>query len=109
MESFVLFDRYVCMVTSSVGEERTHTTLEIWAPLNAHISPQIQTVDVGGSASFNCTAEGFPLENITWVKVRAFPLCILKRIIFKTVHSGRRTFEIQFENSFGIAQTSRCK
>ncbi|XP_071549821.1 cell adhesion molecule Dscam1-like [Panulirus ornatus] len=60
--------RYVCVVSSSVGSERTHTTLEVWAPLTAHISPQVQTVDVGGVATFNCSAEGFPQETITWLK-----------------------------------------
>ncbi|KAK8728929.1 hypothetical protein OTU49_008876, partial [Cherax quadricarinatus] len=60
--------RYVCVVSSSVGSERTHTTLEVWAPLTAHISPQVQTVDVGGEATFNCSPEGFPQDTITWIK-----------------------------------------
>ncbi|XP_071538216.1 cell adhesion molecule Dscam1-like [Panulirus ornatus] len=60
--------RYVCVVASSVGSERAHTTLEVRAPLTAHISPQVQTVDVGGVATFNCSAEGFPQDAITWIK-----------------------------------------
>ncbi|KAL7636324.1 UNVERIFIED_CONTAM: hypothetical protein RMT77_013083 [Armadillidium vulgare] len=60
--------KYVCVVSSSVGEERTQTTLEVWAPLSAHISPQIQTVDVGGSAGFSCSVEGFPVNDIKWIK-----------------------------------------
>ncbi|XP_068223029.1 cell adhesion molecule Dscam1-like isoform X2 [Palaemon carinicauda] len=60
--------RYVCVVSSSVDSERAHTTLEVWAPLTAHISPQVQTVDVGGVATFNCSPEGFPQDTITWLK-----------------------------------------
>ncbi|KAG0717009.1 Down syndrome cell adhesion molecule [Chionoecetes opilio] len=61
--------RYVCVVSSSVGSERAHTSLEVWAPLTAHITPQVQTVDVGGRATFNCSPEGFPQDTITWFKV----------------------------------------
>ena len=64
------FPRYVCVVSSSVGSERAHTSVEVWAPLTAHITPQVQTVDVGGRASFNCSPEGFPQDSITWFKVR---------------------------------------
>ncbi|XP_069185985.1 cell adhesion molecule Dscam1 isoform X2 [Procambarus clarkii] len=60
--------RYVCVVSSSVGSEKTHTKLEVWAPLTAHISPQVQTVDVGGVATFNCSPEGFPQDTVTWIK-----------------------------------------
>ncbi|KAK8378810.1 hypothetical protein O3P69_009493 [Scylla paramamosain] len=60
--------RYVCVVSSSVGSERAHTSLEVWAPLTAHITPQVQTVDVGGRATFNCSPEGFPQDTITWFK-----------------------------------------
>ncbi|XP_047475797.1 Down syndrome cell adhesion molecule-like protein Dscam2 isoform X2 [Penaeus chinensis] len=60
--------RYVCVASSSVGSERTHTTLEVWAPLTAHITPQVQTVDVGSIATFNCSPEGFPQESILWFK-----------------------------------------
>nr|XP_027222741.1 Down syndrome cell adhesion molecule-like protein 1 homolog [Penaeus vannamei] len=60
--------KYVCVVSSSVGSERTHTTLEVWAPLTAHITPQVQTVDVGSIATFNCSPEGFPQESISWFK-----------------------------------------
>ncbi|KAK7074280.1 hypothetical protein SK128_018951, partial [Halocaridina rubra] len=59
---------YVCVVSSSVDSERAHTTLEVWAPLTAHISPQVQTVDVGGLATFNCSPEGFPQDTVTWLK-----------------------------------------
>ena len=72
------------MVTSPVGSERTHTNLEVWAPLSAHISPQVQKVDVGGIATFNCSAEGFPQDSVAWFKVGVcFAFISRVRIFFK--------------------------
>ncbi|XP_076034195.1 cell adhesion molecule Dscam1-like isoform X3 [Oratosquilla oratoria] len=60
--------RYFCVVRSSVGSEQVNTMLVVTAPLTAHITPQVQTVDVGGVATFNCSPEGFPQETLTWLK-----------------------------------------
>ncbi|XP_050730065.1 protein sax-3-like [Eriocheir sinensis] len=82
--------RYVCVVSSSVGSERAHTSLEVWAPLTAHITPQVQTVDVGGRATFNCSPEGFPQDTITWFK-DGEPLQVSERVRLV----GQRTLVVE--------------
>lgn len=58
---------YVCFANNSAGEESVRVTLEITAPLSAHVQPQAQIVDVGKDASFQCIISGYPLSQIIWL------------------------------------------
>ncbi|XP_022240839.1 Down syndrome cell adhesion molecule-like protein Dscam2 [Limulus polyphemus] len=60
--------KFLCSVTSDIGETERETTLVITAPLGVTISPESQTVDVGAKAAFNCSVTGYPVTNITWLK-----------------------------------------
>lgn len=37
------------------------------APLSAHVQPQVQVVDVGKEASFQCIIGGFPATQVHWL------------------------------------------
>ncbi|XP_068893053.1 cell adhesion molecule Dscam1 isoform X5 [Tenebrio molitor] len=58
---------YVCFANNSAGEESVRVTLEITAPLSAHVQPQVQVVDVGKEASFQCIVNGYPVSQVTWL------------------------------------------
>lgn len=58
---------YVCFANNSAGEESVRVTLEITAPLSAHVQPQAQIVDVGKDASFQCVISGYPMSQIIWL------------------------------------------
>lgn len=58
---------YVCFANNSAGEESVRVTLEITAPLSAHVQPQAQIVDVGKDASFQCIISGYPISQIIWL------------------------------------------
>ncbi|XP_064480479.1 cell adhesion molecule Dscam1-like [Ornithodoros turicata] len=60
--------RYFCLVNNSVGEEQVRTILSVTAPLEANLLPPIQTVDVGQSVAFNCSAKGHPIRSVIWYK-----------------------------------------
>lgn len=57
---------YICHANNSAGEENVRVTLEIRAPVTAHVQPQTQTVDVGREANFECIAGGFPISQVSW-------------------------------------------
>lgn len=59
--------KYTCHTNNSAGEESVRVTLEVTASLTAHIQPQVQTVDVGKEASFQCIVGGHPVAQITWL------------------------------------------
>ncbi|XP_060519429.1 cell adhesion molecule Dscam2 isoform X3 [Cylas formicarius] len=58
---------YVCFANNSAGEESVRITLEITSPLSAHVQPQVQVVDVGKDAKFQCIVNGYPLSQVDWV------------------------------------------
>ncbi|XP_017771587.1 PREDICTED: Down syndrome cell adhesion molecule-like protein Dscam2 [Nicrophorus vespilloides] len=58
---------YMCYANNSAGEESVRVTLEITAPLSAHVQPQVQVVDVGKQASFQCIVGGHPVSQISWL------------------------------------------
>ncbi|XP_042899058.1 cell adhesion molecule Dscam1 isoform X2 [Parasteatoda tepidariorum] len=60
--------RYVCSVNNTAGEDRSFTVLTVSAPLSVYVTPQRQVVDVGRSATFNCTVSGRPIRSLNWVK-----------------------------------------
>ncbi|XP_025832144.1 Down syndrome cell adhesion molecule-like protein Dscam2 isoform X2 [Agrilus planipennis] len=58
---------YICHANNSAGEESVRVTLEVTAPLSAHMQPQTQTVDVGREASFHCVIGGYPVSQVAWL------------------------------------------
>ncbi|GIY65595.1 down syndrome cell adhesion molecule-like protein 1 homolog [Caerostris darwini] len=44
------------------------TANDIVSPLSVYVTPQRQIVDVGRSATFNCTVSGRPIRSLNWVK-----------------------------------------
>ncbi|XP_049799762.1 Down syndrome cell adhesion molecule-like protein Dscam2 [Schistocerca nitens] len=60
--------RYTCVVNNSVGSERASTSLLVTKQLSAYMSPQVQVVDVGKTALFNCTTDGHPKQSVVWLK-----------------------------------------
>ncbi|KAG1665359.1 Down syndrome cell adhesion molecule [Nymphon striatum] len=59
---------YVCYVNNTVGATNTKTTLTITEPLTVFIDPQRQVVDVGKSATLNCSVTGNPQGFVEWKK-----------------------------------------
>ncbi|XP_074653669.1 cell adhesion molecule Dscam1-like [Tubulanus polymorphus] len=60
--------RYVCIATNRLGQKTAITQLTVTAPLSVHVEPSHQIVDVGNTASFNCTIYGHPVKSIKWYK-----------------------------------------
>nr|XP_022920801.1 Down syndrome cell adhesion molecule-like protein Dscam2 isoform X2 [Onthophagus taurus] len=58
---------YICYANNSAGEENVRVTLEITAPLSAHVQPQVQIVDVGKEANFQCIINGYPVSQVSWL------------------------------------------
>lgn len=58
---------YICFANNSAGEESVRVTLEVTAPLSVHVQPQVQIVDVGKEASFQCIIGGYPISQINWL------------------------------------------
>ncbi|XP_030749790.1 Down syndrome cell adhesion molecule-like protein Dscam2 isoform X2 [Sitophilus oryzae] len=58
---------YICFSNNSVGEESVRVTLEVTSPLSVHVQPQVQIVDVGKTAHFQCIINGYPIARINWM------------------------------------------
>lgn len=58
---------YICYANNTAGEENVRVTLEVTAPLNVHVQPQSQIVDVGKEANFQCIVSGYPISQINWL------------------------------------------
>ncbi|KAF7273797.1 hypothetical protein GWI33_013511, partial [Rhynchophorus ferrugineus] len=58
---------YLCFANNSVGEESVRVTLEVSSPLSVHVQPQVQIVDVGKTANFQCIINGYPIARISWM------------------------------------------
>uniref|UniRef100_A0A4Y0BIQ2 Down syndrome cell adhesion molecule-like protein Dscam2 n=1 Tax=Anopheles funestus TaxID=62324 RepID=A0A4Y0BIQ2_ANOFN len=59
--------KYLCWVNNTAGEETIQVSLTVTAPLTAHLQPQVQTVDVGKDAQFQCIISGFPAHEVLWM------------------------------------------
>ncbi|XP_068085516.1 cell adhesion molecule Dscam2 [Anabrus simplex] len=59
--------RWVCRVSNQFGEQRLESQLSVIAPLSAHVQPQIQVVNSGKSATFNCSVAGSPIDSVYWL------------------------------------------
>ncbi|KAG8198710.1 hypothetical protein JTE90_023480 [Oedothorax gibbosus] len=64
--------RYSCHASNSVGEDRADMELIVEEPLRVSIAPQELQLDVGRSALFNCSVEGYPVGNVVWKKDTKF-------------------------------------
>lgn len=59
-------DRQVCKATNQFGEQRVEIRLHVNIFLSNHIHPQVQIVNSGGTAIFNCSVTGMGEEKIEW-------------------------------------------
>lgn len=59
--------KYICWANNSAGEESVRVTLEVTAPLSAHVQPHVQVVDVGKQAAFQCIIGGHPVSRVHWL------------------------------------------
>ncbi|XP_043529501.1 brother of CDO-like, partial [Frieseomelitta varia] len=59
---------YMCTASNSEGSESMEVRLTVSAPLNVHVQPSIQTVDLGKVAYLTCSASGFPQAALYWLK-----------------------------------------
>ncbi|GLG93723.1 Tyrosine-protein phosphatase Lar, partial [Gryllus bimaculatus] len=50
------------------GSEVLELQLNVVAPLQVHVHPSRQTVDLGKSADLTCSVSGFPHGTVTWLK-----------------------------------------
>lgn len=59
--------KYLCFVNNSAGEETIQISLTVTSPVNVHLQPQVQTVDVDKNAEFQCIVSGFPADKVLWM------------------------------------------
>ncbi|XP_068082151.1 cell adhesion molecule Dscam2 [Anabrus simplex] len=59
---------YFCNASNKEGSEVLELQLSVVAPLQVHVHPSRQTVDLGKSADLTCTATGFPQGSMSWLK-----------------------------------------
>ncbi len=57
--------RWVCKASNLYGEQKLEIILKVNSHLSAHISPQVQIINSGSTAFFNCSVTGQPSE-IEW-------------------------------------------
>ncbi|XP_066247380.1 cell adhesion molecule Dscam1 isoform X2 [Euwallacea similis] len=60
--------RWTCKVFNSFGEQRLDVHLNVIAHLSVHVLPQLQVINSGENALFNCTVSGTPIGRVRWVK-----------------------------------------
>lgn len=61
--------KWVCVANNSLGEEKVIIKLVIISAISVHIEPQRLEVDVGKSATFNCSQRGSPINlPVIWLK-----------------------------------------
>lgn len=56
----------MCKATNQFGEIRVEIRLHVKVVLSVHIHPQVQIVNSGGTAVFNCSIAGTSDEKIDW-------------------------------------------
>lgn len=56
----------MCKATNQFGEQRVEIRLHVKVVLSVHIQPQVQIVNSGGTAIFNCSIAGTGEEKIDW-------------------------------------------
>ncbi|XP_053686439.1 cell adhesion molecule Dscam2 [Sabethes cyaneus] len=58
--------RWICKAANQFGEQRLQIHLTINSELLVHIHPQMQVINTGDSAKFNCTVMGSESSQIEW-------------------------------------------
>ena len=59
---------YYCTATNSEGSEKMEVQVTISAPLDAHIQPSTQVIDLNKEAHLVCTITGTPQSTVLWLK-----------------------------------------
>lgn len=57
----------ICQATNQFGEQRIEIRLIVNSYLSVHILPQVQIVNSGGTAVFNCSTTGTSIDGIEWL------------------------------------------
>lgn len=57
----------VCQASNQFGEQRIEIRLFVNSYVSVHILPQVQIVNSGGTAIFNCSTTGSAIDNIEWL------------------------------------------
>ncbi|XP_039768050.1 basement membrane-specific heparan sulfate proteoglycan core protein isoform X3 [Ornithorhynchus anatinus] len=61
--------QYRCLVSNKVGSAQAFAQLSVQGgPAVVHVSPQLETKSVGGSAEFHCAVPGDPRTQLHWFK-----------------------------------------
>ena len=61
--------KWVCVANNTLGEEKVIIKLVVISAIEVHIEPQRLEVDVGKSATFNCSVRGGPISlPVIWLK-----------------------------------------
>lgn len=55
----------ICKASNQYGEQKLEIVVQVNSYLSVHMNPQIQIINSGGTAIFNCTIAGTP-TNIEW-------------------------------------------
>lgn len=57
----------ICQASNQFGEQRIEIRLSVNSYVSVHILPQVQIVNSGGTANFNCTTTGSAIDAIDWL------------------------------------------
>ncbi|XP_042906000.1 cell adhesion molecule Dscam1 [Parasteatoda tepidariorum] len=60
--------RYVCHVTNVIGEDKADTELIVAEALRVSVSPPELRLEIGKTATFNCSVSGSPHGIVSWKK-----------------------------------------
>ncbi|XP_017969064.1 Down syndrome cell adhesion molecule-like protein Dscam2 isoform X1 [Drosophila navojoa] len=59
--------KWICQASNQFGEQRIEIRLSVNTFVSVHILPQVQIVNSGGTAIFNCTTTGSAIDGIDWL------------------------------------------
>ncbi|KAH8329742.1 hypothetical protein KR074_004183 [Drosophila pseudoananassae] len=59
--------KWICQASNQFGEQRIEIRLSVNSYVSVHILPQVQIVNSGGTANFNCTTTGSAIDAIDWL------------------------------------------
>uniref|UniRef100_A0A1A9ZZV3 Down syndrome cell adhesion molecule n=2 Tax=Glossina TaxID=44049 RepID=A0A1A9ZZV3_GLOPL len=59
--------KWICQASNQFGEQRVEIRLFVNSYVSVHILPQVQIVNSGGIAIFNCSTTGSAIDNIEWL------------------------------------------
>ncbi|XP_071054820.1 cell adhesion molecule Dscam2 [Onthophagus taurus] len=60
--------KWTCKVSNHFGEQRLDIQLTVTAHLTLHVLPQLQVINSGESAIFNCSVSGSPVGRSYWLR-----------------------------------------